>query len=169
MPKSLKAIGKNLGNFVKISNNTLRGKYTSFAWICVEMDLSRELLDAIILEVYEKEWVQMVDYEHIPFRYRKCHEHGHLYRDYPLNKLDSNTKATTNNDPEGFTKVGGEGKGGKRYQKKSTEDGKPNHNSFKILEEEVENNWTNQESKNIPNEKEGDANMEDILEKKINR
>jgi len=56
-----------------------------------------------------------MDYEHIPFRCHKCHEHGHLYKDCPLNKLESNMKATTGKDPEGFTKVGGKGKGGKQY------------------------------------------------------
>ena len=81
-----------------------------------------------------------------------------------MNKLERNTKATTGKDPEGFTKVGGKGKEGKRYQKKINEDGQPSHNSFNILEEEVENNWTNQESENIHNENEGDANMEEIPE-----
>ena len=60
-----------------------------------------------------------MDYEHVPFMFRKCHEHGHLYRDCPLNKLESKTKDTTGKDPEGFTKVGGKGKGGKWYQKKN--------------------------------------------------
>ena len=30
------------------------------------MDLSRALPDAIILEVCDEEWVQVVDYEHVP-------------------------------------------------------------------------------------------------------
>lgn len=55
--ESLKTIGNKLGNFIKISDATLKGKYTSFTWICVEMDLSGALLDAIILEVYDEEWV----------------------------------------------------------------------------------------------------------------
>lgn len=88
----------------------------------MEMDFSGALLDAIILEVYDEEWVQEVDYEHIPFRCRKCHEHGHLYRDCPLNKLESNMKNTIGKDPKGFTKVGGKGKGGKQYQNKINED-----------------------------------------------
>lgn len=60
-----------------------------------------------------------------------------------MNKMESNIKATTDKDPEGFTKVGGKGNGGKRYQKKIAEDGQLNHNSFKILEEEVKNNGMN--------------------------
>jgi len=73
-------------------------------------------------------------------------------------------KATTSKDPEGFTKVGGKGKGGKQYQKKINEYGQSCHNSFKILEEEVEINETNQESENIHTEKESDTNMEEISE-----
>lgn len=80
------AIGKKLGNFVKASEATRRGKHTSFARICVEMDLSRALRDEVILEMYDEEWVQIVDYEPISFRCRKFHEHGHLFRDFPLSK-----------------------------------------------------------------------------------
>ncbi len=50
-PQSLKAIRNKLGHFIKISDLTVRGKYASFARICVEMDLSGALLDEIILEV----------------------------------------------------------------------------------------------------------------------
>lgn len=57
LPESLKAIGNKLGHFLKISKATLWGKYTSFARICVEMDLSGALPDEIILEVYDEEWV----------------------------------------------------------------------------------------------------------------
>jgi len=72
----------------------------------------------VVLEVYDEEWVQAVDYEHVPFRCRKCHEHGHLFRDCPQNKRKENPRANIHKDPEGFTKIGGKGKGeGRRYQK----------------------------------------------------
>ena len=103
------------------------------------MDLSGALPDVIILKVYDEEWVQAMDYEHVSFRCRMCHEHGHLYRDCPLNKMESNTKNTTYKDPEGFTKVGGKGKGGKWPHTKISEDRYTKHNSFKILEEAEEN------------------------------
>jgi len=57
LSESLKVIGNKLGHFIKISYATLRGKYNSFTQICVEMHISRELPDAIILEVYDEEWV----------------------------------------------------------------------------------------------------------------
>eukprot|EP00253_Pinus_taeda_P025496 PITA_25496 len=69
--KSLSAIGNKLGRFVKASEATKRGKYTSFARVCVEMDLSGALPDEVILEVFDEEWVQTLYYEHIPFRCRR--------------------------------------------------------------------------------------------------
>lgn len=75
--ESLKTIGNKLGHFLKISDVTLKGKYNSFFLIFVEMDLFGALPDTIILEVYDEEWVQVVDNEHIPFRCHKCHENEH--------------------------------------------------------------------------------------------
>lgn len=98
----------------------MQGKYTSFARTCVEMDLSRALPDEKILEVFYEEWVQVIDYEHVPFRFRKCHEHEHLFRDWPLNKMESISKATTGRENESYSKAGSQGKGGRKYQKKST-------------------------------------------------
>ena len=114
MSESSKTTGNKLGHFIKISNVTLKGKYTSFAQICVEMDLSGALLNAIILEVYDKEWVQVVDYDHVPFRCRKCHEHGHLFKDFPSNKMENCIKATSGKDTKVFNKVGGKRKGGRK-------------------------------------------------------
>ena len=82
------------------------------------MDLSGALPDEIILEAFDEEWVEMVDYEHVPFRCRKFHEHGHLFRDCPLNKIESNIKATSRKETESFTKMGGRGRGGRKNQKK---------------------------------------------------
>lgn len=96
--KSLIAIGNKLGRFFKASEATRRGKYTTFARICVEMDLSGALLDEVILEFFDEEWVQTVDYEHIPFRCRRCHEQGHIFRDFPLSKTENKSKATTMKD-----------------------------------------------------------------------
>eukprot|EP00253_Pinus_taeda_P032209 PITA_32209 len=52
--KSLSAIGNKLRRFIKASEATKRGKYTSFARICVEMDLSGALPDEVILEVFDE-------------------------------------------------------------------------------------------------------------------
>ena len=50
------------------------------------MDVSRVLPEAISLEFRDEEWIQSIDYEKIPFRCRRCHEHGHLLRECPLKK-----------------------------------------------------------------------------------
>jgi len=126
------------------------------------MDLSGALREAIILEIYYEEWVQTVDYEHIPFRCRKCHEHGHLFRDFPTNNMEGNGKTTLDRDYESFTKVGHKGKGGKHPHRKISEDKHTRHNSFKILEEAGENMQIVQDIENITKEQGKEAKMEDI-------
>jgi hypothetical protein len=58
------------------------------------MDVLGALLEATILEFMDEEWIQRIDYEKIPFRCTRCHEHGHLFIKFPLNKKqeDENTK-----------------------------------------------------------------------------
>lgn len=103
--ESLTATSNKLGRFFKASEATRRGKYTSLARICVEMDLSGALPDEVILEVFDEEWVKIVDYEHISFSCCRCHEHGHLFKDCPLCKLVSNNKANTTNEMDNYQKV----------------------------------------------------------------
>lgn len=135
--ESLIAIGNKLGRFIKAAQATRRGKYTSFERIYVEMDLSRALPDEVILEVCDEEWVETVDYEHIPFRCRKCHEHGHLFRDFPLNKMENKNKAITMKDTKNFHKVNHKGKGRKRGLKQhQTERPQVSLNKYQVLEEE---------------------------------
>jgi hypothetical protein len=86
LPSTFEAIGNKLGKYVKTSEATLKGRYTSYARICIEMDVSGALPEAISLEFRDEEWIQNIDYEQIPFRCRRCHEHGHLIRECPLNK-----------------------------------------------------------------------------------
>jgi len=134
------------------------------------MDLSRALPDEVILEVFDEEWVQTVDYEHIPFRCHRCHEHGHLFRDCPLSKIENKSKATTVKDTENFHKVGYRGKGGKRGPKKhQTEGQQANLNRFQVLEEEEEKTKVDQVMEGSLGEKEKEENSEqtqDIHKKK---
>jgi hypothetical protein len=81
----LEGIGNTLGIFVKSVEATKQSRYTSYACICVYMDVSKPLPRSIKLEYQDEEWEQTIDYEHIPFRCHKFHEHGHLFRDCPLN------------------------------------------------------------------------------------
>ena len=47
--ETLKDIGNTLGEFIKVAEQTKAQRYTSFARICVYLDLSKELLEAISL------------------------------------------------------------------------------------------------------------------------
>ena len=114
------------------------------------MDLLRTLPDEVILEVYDEEWVQIVDYEHISFRCHKCHEHGHLSRDCPLNRREENLNTNKGKDQTGFTKVGGKGKGGGRKTQKNpnVNDKKKSYNSFEILGEKEADRGDKKSTKN---------------------
>jgi len=119
------------------------------------MDLSGALLDEVILEVFDEEWVQTVDYEHIPFRCRKCHEHGHLIRECPLNKEEDKSKLKTKKDIENFQKVSSRGKGNKREPKQQhKEEQKASQNKFQVLVEMEDMPLENQFMEKDPKEKE---------------
>jgi hypothetical protein len=92
-----------VGRYVKSSEATKQRKYTSYARICVYMDISKALPGSVTLEYQDEDWNQTIDYEHIPFRCRKFHEHGHLFRDCPLNAQAP--KAGEKKQKEGFTTV----------------------------------------------------------------
>ena len=65
------------------------------------MHIAKALPDAIYLSHEDIDWIQPLDYEHIPFRCRKCHEHGNLFRDYPMNKAPDKSNPPTA-DEQGF-------------------------------------------------------------------
>lgn len=74
--ESLKSIGSVLGDFVKVAEETKTVRYTSYASyarICVYMDLKQPLPDTVRLYHQDQDWIQVIDYEHVPFRCRKCH------------------------------------------------------------------------------------------------
>ena len=74
-----------LGNLIGTSSQTLGKKVMTFACICVEIDLSRPLPDAIEMCAGSHSWVQHLDYETLPFRCWLCREYGHLQRHFPRN------------------------------------------------------------------------------------
>ena len=96
-------IGNTVAHYVKASEATRKKKYTSYARICVYMDISKALPGFVTLEYQDEDWQQTLDYEHIYFRCRKCHEHGHLFRDCLLNIQA--TKASEAKHKDRFTTV----------------------------------------------------------------
>jgi len=69
------------------------------------MHLNKALLDAVSLYHDDYEWLQIIDYEHVPFRCRKCHALGHLFLDRPSNIKSTNTPSMEKSNSDGFTKV----------------------------------------------------------------
>jgi hypothetical protein len=67
LPSTFEEIGNKLGKYVKTSEATLKGRYTSYARIYIEMDVSGVLSEAISLEFRDEEWIQIIDYEQILF------------------------------------------------------------------------------------------------------
>lgn len=117
-----------------------RMRYVYFSHVCVLLDISKELLENIKLSWHDEEWIQPINYEYIPFRCHRCHEHGHLFRQCPLNApiQDPNQKGRER-DEDNFEKV--------RQRRKTTkknlnqEQSQPQmKNRFDILQEELEGN-----------------------------
>ena len=77
-------IGNSIGEFVKVDEQTRLQRYTTFARICVCMDLSKDLPKEVSLNWDDEEWIQQIDYEQLPFWCRICHEYGHFGRNYPM-------------------------------------------------------------------------------------
>ena len=63
----LEDIGNTLGTFVKVAEQTKKMRYVSYAWICVYLDISKDLPKSIKLCCQDEEWIQDMDYENIPF------------------------------------------------------------------------------------------------------
>jgi hypothetical protein len=120
LPSTFEAIGNKLGKYVKTSEATLKGRYTSYARICIEMDVSGALPEAISLEFRDEEWIQSIDYEQIPFRCRRCHEHGHLIRECPLNKKQEAENTKIQQDEDGFIKPNHRNRANKKPSKAPT-------------------------------------------------
>ena len=66
-PSTFEAIGKKLKKYFKTSEATLKERYTSYTRICIEMDVSGVLPEAIILVFRDEEWIKSIYYENISF------------------------------------------------------------------------------------------------------
>lgn len=52
------------------------------------MNITEPLPKFIELEYHDEIWQQPMDYEHIPFRCKRCHEYEHIYKECPLNRTE---------------------------------------------------------------------------------
>lgn len=132
--ETLKDIGNSIGVFIKVAKETKNRRYTSYARICVQMHLTKALAYSVSLFHDDFEWIQPLDYEHIPFRCRKCHEHGHLFRECPLNTQIKSPANEASKDSEGFTKVPNRRRHAKKHHVAPSRPKKAEtHNRFQIL------------------------------------
>ena len=148
-PEILEAIGNSLGTFVKAADQTIKARYTSFARICVYLNVSNDLPEAVNLTWLDEVWRQTLDYENLPFRCKICHEHGHLLRDCPRNPKETGPDPKPKKDGEGFTKVTGKKKASRNNQGKAPQLKPEQKNSFEALSglvEEGENSARNPNS-----------------------
>ena len=70
-------------------------------------------------------------------RYRKCHEHGHLIRDCPQNKLAENPKEKSTLASDGFLRPTGRHRANRKNTPKTTDRVTGIANTFEILGEDA--------------------------------
>ena len=74
----LEAVGDALKDFLIVDTASSNVFHTTYARILVEIDISKGLLEKIMLDSSIGSWIQLLNYEGIPFRCRKCHKTGQL-------------------------------------------------------------------------------------------
>jgi hypothetical protein len=134
----LAGIGNTIGIYVKSSEATKQRRYTSYARICVYLNIAKALPGSITLEYQDEDWAQTIDYEHIPFRCRKCHEHGHLFRECPLNIAHKEGNPEAGKDKEGFTQQPGRRRQGGRRQPAQVTKDPSTSNKYVVLQDNPE-------------------------------
>jgi hypothetical protein len=135
----LAGIGNTIGVYVKSSEAMKQRRYTSYVHICVHQNISKPLPRSITLEYHDEDWMQTIDYEHISFWCRKCHEHGHLFRDFPLNAANKYGKPDADKDKDGFAQVPGKRKQGGRKKITHASKDLSTNNKYEILQDQSEN------------------------------
>lgn len=73
-----KSIGNRLGTFMEADLSFMESKVRASARILTNIDTSKGLAKEITLQYRDYIYVQVLDYEHLPFRCHICHEYGHL-------------------------------------------------------------------------------------------
>ena len=133
-PEILIDIGNALGVFVKVAEQTKNMRFVSFARICVYLDISKDLPSSIKLSWQDEEWEQEIDYEHIPFRCRQCHEYRHLYQDcQQIQRSPTQSPGGGVRDVEGFEKVGSRKRSAKKQSSQENLNKPKTQNKFEIL------------------------------------
>eukprot|EP00253_Pinus_taeda_P028504 PITA_28504 len=95
------AIGNTLGHYLDIdTSRKVIGLYT-YSRQCAEIDISKGLPDQINLKFGDFHWTQPLDYKNTAFRFRHCHQTGHLQKEEEYEadvQNNEETKADMQND-----------------------------------------------------------------------
>ena len=94
------------------------------------MDLSTELPKAINLNWEDKEWIQPIGYEQLPFRCRHFHGYGHVGRNCPKLSPGAEPSAShpdKDSETDGFTQV--------KNKRRSKGRGKPSTRKEQVTKE----------------------------------
>lgn len=84
-PYVFKRIGDTLGTYLEHDRSYEKTGIRTMARILVHLDTRPGLEEKITLHHSHVSRKQLLDYEGVPFRCRRCHKIGHLYKDCPLN------------------------------------------------------------------------------------
>lgn len=68
--------------------------FIEFSHIYVHMNILQSILETINLIYRDSTWTQPLDYEHVMFKCRWCHEYGHMFQDTPLTITEEAHQAT---------------------------------------------------------------------------
>lgn len=91
----LMCTGNALGNFLDFDKSYESSDNKFMAWILINLDIREGLEEHITLHWKIFTRIQHLDYEGMPFRCRRCHKVGHLYKEFPLvNPVVSPTKVS---------------------------------------------------------------------------
>ena len=83
--------------------------------------------------------MQTIDYEHIPFRCRKCHEHRHLFRECPLNAAHKEGNLEADKDKDGFVQASGKRRQGGIKQVTHVSKDLSTNNKYEVLQDQPKN------------------------------
>lgn len=88
-------IGNALGTYLDHDRSYVESRSRTLARILVHLDTREGLEENITLHWGRYTWVQILDYEGVPFGCRCSHRVGHLFKECPLNKKQEEGPATS--------------------------------------------------------------------------
>jgi hypothetical protein len=127
----LEGIGNTIEVYVKSYEATKQRIYTSYAHMCVYLNISNPLSSSTALEYHDEKWSQTIDYEHIPIHCRKFHEHGNQFRDCSMNAVGKSNNPEENKSRDDFTHVAGRQR---QTTRKAANKEPPSNKSFDVLQ-----------------------------------